>query len=294
VEETNTVKYKAGCQMLRIITATQMSDDPFADFAFDAILGLGLEGLSTSDDFNFIKMMSKRQWPSQPGLEGAFSVFLAQVGGSEESEITFGGVNTEHIAEGEEMKWCQVLDFDIGYWQIPITTISVDGVPLDYCNDGTCRAIVDTGSSLISVPRALGLELRNKLAHEGVDEDRKCRGPGPRLEFTICNFTITMDPKNYARPKIVKNNKTDSIPAAREAAISAGNLNQTEHKTTNDNRCVAMLMFMSLPPPLSPKTIVFGEPVLQKYYTSFDAKSRRIGFTESQFRPFSSEEAIAV
>jgi hypothetical protein len=297
VAKTNPAKEQAGCQMLRFISASRMSDDPFADFSFDAVLGLGLEGLSTSDEFNFIKMMSQSQWPSQPGLEGAFSVFLAPVDGVEDSEVTFGGVNYEHIVEGDEMKWCGVLDSEIGYWQIPISTISVDGVALDYCNDGTCRAIVDTGTSLISVPRTLGLELRAKLAHEGVDEDQKCHGPGPRLEFTLCGFTMTLDPKNYARPKVVRNNKTDSVPARRnnktdsvpaatEVAISAGTMNETSSNSvpTTDNRCVAMLMFMSLPPPLSPKTVVFGEPIMQKYYTAFDAKQKRVGFTEARFR----------
>ena len=48
---------------------------------------------------------------------------------------------------GDEVNWFGVLDLDIGYWQFPISTISVDGVPLDYCDDGTCRAIVDTGTS---------------------------------------------------------------------------------------------------------------------------------------------------
>jgi hypothetical protein len=297
VDEASLAKDKPGCQMLRFISATRMSDDPFADFAFDAVLGLGLEGLSTSDEFNFLKMMSKRQWPAQPGLEGAYSVFLAPIGGLEESEVTFGGVNTEHILEGDEMKWCQVMDAEIGYWQIPITAISVDGVPLDYCDDGTCRAIVDTGTSLISVPKVLGSQLKQMLAHEMDGEDRLCHGRGPRLEFHLCNFTMTLDPVNYARPKIVRNNKTDSVPAAREAAIAAGTLNESIVNTTahpDDNRCVAMLMYMHLPPPLSPKTLVFGEPIMQKFYTTFDAKSRRVGFTESRFKDFSSEAVITV
>merc|ERR1719188_2539031 len=45
---------KSGCAQLRVIAATDMTEDPFADFAFDGVLGLGLPALSQTPEFNFL------------------------------------------------------------------------------------------------------------------------------------------------------------------------------------------------------------------------------------------------
>ena len=37
-------------------------------------------------------------------------------------------------------------------------------------------------------------------------------------------------------------------------------------------------MKLSAPEPLLPTTFIFGEPVLQKYYTTFDKGNLRVGF----------------
>jgi len=53
---------------------------------------------------------------------------------------------------------------------------------------------------------------------------------------------------------------------------------EVEDKEVPETSCIPMLMFMDLPAPLSPKTMIFGEPVLQKYYTVFDAIVPQVGF----------------
>ncbi|CAJ1407287.1 unnamed protein product [Effrenium voratum] len=51
--------------------------------------------------------------------------------------------------------------------------------------------------------------------------------------------------------------------------------------TGDDQSCVPMVMHIDLPPPLHPRTLILGEPVLQRYYTVFDATANpnpRVGF----------------
>ncbi|CAE8606213.1 unnamed protein product, partial [Polarella glacialis] len=43
------------CISLRFIAATEMSEDPFKDFVFDGVFGLGLSGLSQTEQFNFLQ-----------------------------------------------------------------------------------------------------------------------------------------------------------------------------------------------------------------------------------------------
>ncbi|CAL1147914.1 unnamed protein product, partial [Cladocopium goreaui] len=46
-----------GCVDLRLVSATEMTDDPFSSFRFDGVLGLGLPSLSQTMEFNFLEDM---------------------------------------------------------------------------------------------------------------------------------------------------------------------------------------------------------------------------------------------
>jgi len=83
------------------------------------------------------------------------------------------------------------------------------------------------------------------------------------------NFTVVLDPADYARPEVV--------PEEGAAPGAAGNGTAGEERT-----CVPMLMHIDLPEPLHPKTLILGEPVLQRYYTAFDASAPRIGFAPAR------------
>lgn len=52
-----------------------------------------------------------------------------------------------------------------------------------------------------------------------------------------------------------------------------------------------MLMAMNLPAPLGPKLFIFGEPVMRKYYTVYDAGNLRIGFGLAKRSPTPSQAA---
>lgn len=284
-----------GCVDLRIVTATHMSDDPFTSFIFDGILGLGLKGLSQEEHFNFLHMLP-HGLPN--AKEEVFSIFLAQ-SEDEESEITFGEWKAKHLLSPEDgLKWCDVRDTDKGYWQIDIVGIRANGQLIDFCSEG-CRGIVDTGTSLVGVPSRAASTIRKTLTHRPTHDDGLCREDGPTLEIDLGNFTIVLDPLDYARPawngKLVLSNTSAPRPMTGHAANKSSaslqqvsqnaTLNGTHNATQNSSQpsasgsmCIPMLMSIDLPAPLLPKTFLLGEPVLQKYYVTFDSKDLRIGF----------------
>lgn len=279
-----------GCVDLRLVSATDMTEDPFSSFRFDGVLGLGLPSLSQTSEFNFLEASSgAKSWTSLvPDGERMFGVFLAK-SMEEDSEITFGGWKSDHMVNGSELAFCNVQDSQEGYWQLEVFGIKANGQALDFCAEG-CRAVVDTGSSLLGVPSDLGDQLVDLLRHpavEGVCGNVKL----PQLEIDLGNFTVFLDPSDYARLEFLDEDteaadaeggdaefpvEQESAVAALEVSSNATGVGEPEPEPPN---CVPMVMHIDLPPPLHPRTLILGEPVLQRYYTVFDAGvSPRVGF----------------
>lgn len=255
VEESNSTNDLSSCIRLRTVAATDMTHEPFSSFDFDGVLGLGLPGLSQTPEFNFFNVATSAG-VVQTNNSHIFAVFLA-ISDQEQSDITFGGMRAEHIADGslQDLGWCAVVQPELGYWTLKVHSIRAGDKVLPYCQDGGCRAVVDTGTSLLGIPSEIGSVLREELTHPP-DSNGGCKGPGPDLHFDLGNFTVTLRPEDYAR------------------------LDEREEETASDSAvdCVPMLMLMDLPEPLGPKLFILGEPVLQKYYTGFDSKNHRVGF----------------
>lgn len=262
-----------GCVDLRLISATDMTEDPFSSFQFDGVLGLGLPSLSQTPEFNFVEAAAPAgAWTSLvPGSERMFAVFLAK-SNEEQSEITFGGWRDEHIKDGSQLSFCEARDPQDGYWQVDVFGIKANGKQLDFCTNG-CRAIVDTGTSLLGVPSLLGPQLVDLLRHRASGPGGTCTGAGPRLEIDLGNFTVILDPADYARPEFV-----DRVGASGGSTANERTLEEDEFSDS----CVPMVMHIDLPEPLHPRTLILGEPVLQRFYTLFDASAHRVGFAEAQ------------
>eukprot|EP00434_Breviolum_minutum_P027213 symbB.v1.2.024068.t1/scaffold2253.1/size89778/1 len=144
------------CVDLRVVMATEMTEEPFHAFAFDGVLGLGLDSLALAPEFSFFGMMAK-----QVALEESnFGVFLAD-SDDEISEISFGGISHDKITSA--LTWAKVASPELGYWQVQVTSIRIGNRTLDYCNDGQCRAVVDTGTSLLAVPEDFAEQLQQEL-----------------------------------------------------------------------------------------------------------------------------------
>ncbi|CAE8609359.1 unnamed protein product, partial [Polarella glacialis] len=258
------------CVDLRMVMATEMSHEPFHAFAFDGVLGLGLDGLALAPEFSFFGMMAaQRKELEQP----SFGVFLAD-SDDEHSEISFGGHSPDRVAS--PLSWAPVASPELGYWQVQIKALRIGNRTLDYCNDGQCRAVVDTGTSLLAVPHDFADELMQELEGplrdppssqtdgEGVD----CRfAEGAPLHFDVEGATITLMPGDYAR-QAFQMEETDQEQGAKPGGSGSS------AKPT----CQPSLMPLELPEPLGPKLFIWGEPVLRKYYTVYDWGQKRIGF----------------
>jgi len=254
-----------GCVNMGFVSAIAMTDDPFDSFDFDGVMGLGLPWLSETPKYNFLSEAALGGSWSPGETSHMFSVFLA-TSDEEDSEITFAGYRPERF-EGSNISWCAARDEEHGHWQVDVKSIKANGVRIPYCDDGTCRAVVDTGTSLLGVPSMLGAPVVRNLRHRSPTRGN-CKGPGPQLEIELDGATLVLDPADFARPEFVPDlNSNDTV-------------NSTEYSKSFN--CVPMLMHIELPSPLMPKTIILGEPVLQKYYTVFDARKLRVGFAKAR------------
>ncbi|CAK9115261.1 unnamed protein product [Durusdinium trenchii] len=295
LEDEEEAQAEHGCVDLRLVSATDMTEDPFSSFRFDGVLGLGLPSLSQTLEFNFLEASSgARSWTSLvPDGERMFGVFLAK-SPEEESEITFGGWKSEHMTNGSELAFCNVQDSEEGYWQLDVFGIKANGQVLDFCAKG-CRAVVDTGSSLLGVPSDLGDQLVDLLRHPAHEGACGTRSSGPVLEIDLGNFTVVLDPTDYARLEFLdedgddegetsRNSAEDSAQDAASEPESSGAGAQGAVHPAGEQTCVPMVMHIDLPPPLHERTLILGEPVLQRYYTVFDADGERprVGFAPAR------------
>mmetsp|Transcript_150874 Transcript_150874/g.261437 ORF Transcript_150874/g.261437 Transcript_150874/m.261437 type:complete len:690 (+) Transcript_150874:82-2151(+) len=260
---------EAGCMHLRMIAATALSDEPFAGFAFDGVLGLGLNGLSQTNEFNFLHMLSASARGQGNIVRDIFAVFLAE-NDDEISEITLGGWAEDRVTD--DLSWTPVEDPDMGHWIVRIKSMRVGNERLKFC-ENDCKAAVDTGTSLLAVPRASFPELYELLKHPAALEG-ECEGPGPLLHIEFDSFSITVGPKEYAQ--------ATSKDGRRRPQLYEGHRNESNITTRRDMYCRPMLMALDMPEPLGPKLFILGEPILRKYYTVYDANTKRVGFGKAR------------
>eukprot|EP00429_Kryptoperidinium_foliaceum_P012945 CAMPEP_0176044150 /NCGR_PEP_ID=MMETSP0120_2-20121206/21912_1 /TAXON_ID=160619 /ORGANISM="Kryptoperidinium foliaceum, Strain CCMP 1326" /LENGTH=424 /DNA_ID=CAMNT_0017377557 /DNA_START=166 /DNA_END=1436 /DNA_ORIENTATION=+ len=254
-----------GCVNLRVVLATEMTEDPFGLFAFDGVLGLGLDALTLAPQFSFFAQMAEQH----PAVQPRFAVYLARNDGGE-SRITFGG--HEELLASSELEWAPVAMKELGYWQVKIKSVRVGSTVVEDCADGSCRAILDTGTSLLGVPRQSARSLHKMLARQVAPEryddaaSIDCRTvAGQSLEFELeSGAIVSLGAEDYSRPTPFNITISNS---------SAWRL-----------FCRSLLLPVDMPAPLGPKVFIWGEPMLRRYYTVYDLANKRVGFTLAQAR----------
>jgi len=208
-----------------------------------------------------------------------FAVFLAEHE-HEGSEITLGGYAKERL-EGD-LIWNPVLEPQHGHWMLKVKSVRIEGEVLKFCNDG-CRAVVDTGTSLLAVPTPAFPEIFELLRHEA-DPLLECNGEGPKLHIELEHFTVTLEPHDYSRLEdelpLSNTSRRESVPLLPPWALQGLHQAPPEQEA---QMCKPMLMSMNLPAPIGPKLFVLGEPVLRKYYTVYDSDdvAPRIAFARA-------------
>lgn len=265
----------ADCLQVRVVQATEMTDEPFSQFEFDGVMGLGLESLALDPEFSFYGQLTR-----MGHLKPLFGVFIAKED-RDASEISFGGIDPKRLAS--DLHWSPVAKPEHGHWQLAVRSIRVGNETLELCQTGECTAIADTGTSLIGVPKAFIQKMHWLLARK-VDDDKvppadsenyvDCREQeGPDIIFDLGNgLELTLGAEEYSRPA-----------ALRVITNSTG-----EEQLI----CRASLLPVEEIPALGPKAWILGEPVLRKYYTAYDWGQQRIGFAPA-LQPPSQEPGAA-
>lgn len=296
-----------GCSMMNIVVAREMSHHPFSSFTFDGILGLGLEALALGPAWTFFGQMVKQY----PAMQPRFSVFLSR-SDSGLSSIAFGGHDTSKAAS--DISWVPVAKPELGYWQVWVRQVRVGDTVLDDCNDGSCRAILDTGTSLLGAPRQSIKTLHSLLSRDvllapegtGTSEGQATEQAGDEASENDCRLredaaqlifdlgpdipSIVLDPEDYFRPRpfnFTMPHKTgnattveggDNASTSSNATAADGNSSASEANRDGWRlTCRSMLLPLDLPVPIGPRTFILGEPVLRKYYTIYDWQARRVG-----------------
>lgn len=279
---TNETHKRRGCLEMHIVMAVEMSTNPFKSFVFDGILGLGLPMLSLTDEFSFFHLMSNSNQVEAP----QFGVFLTEGEEGEESEIAIGGFNPERTLGA--LAWSPVVLADLGHWQVNIKAVRVGGETLDICKDGTCRGVVDTGTSHIGVPIQQESALADMLTRDAGDL-LDCRlAEAPVLEFELENTVLTLHPENYMRrlplregvnvgSAVVSVDDNQSSPVIPHKTLEENITNVTRH-------CSPRLMPVNMPEPLGPNLWILGEPVLHRYYTVYNWGKLEVGFSLANSR----------
>lgn len=144
-----------------------------------------------------------------------------------------------------------------------LKNVKIGNQVVEECQDGSCRAILDTGTSLLGVPRQavrsmhrmLARPVPEEMSHQpGID----CRRlPGSQLDFEMGDAVMSLSPEDYSRP--LPFNMT--MP------------NQDKWRLF----CRSLLLPVEMAEPLGPKVFIWGEPVLRRYYTIYDLANKRIG-----------------
>jgi hypothetical protein len=234
------------CCKADFVAATDETDEPFSLVPFDGILGLSLPQMAEGPAFSVLDALVE----SGVLKESLFAVFLGNA--AEQSEITFGTYNKEHLASS--LTWVPVTV--PGYWQVAMDDIMVGDDELGICGDKQCQVAVDTGTSLLAGPS----EVVDKLVEDlRVADDCSNIKDLPDLGFVVGGKTLRLSAEDYV------------------AQSSSG--------------CSLGLMSLDIPPPKGP-LFIFGDPFLRKYYTIYDRKRMRVGFAVARHRPVTDEESL--
>lgn len=257
----------SACVSLHVVLALEMTPDPFGMFAFDGVMGLGLNALTINDKFSFFGQMVEQR----PEMHARFAVFMSKTEGVD-SIISFGG-HEERLATSP-FQYVPVARQEQGYWQVQIKSVRIGDRVLEECADGQCHAILDTGTSLLGVPKGLATSMHRRLARPVPQEAQSdpskidCRTlPGEMMHFDLGDTVVSLGVEDYSRPKPVN------------MTTKPENVSMSSQETSWMLLCRSLLLPVAHPDPVGPMTFIWGEPVLRRYYTVYDLATKKIGFT---------------
>uniref|UniRef100_A0A8C4VSL1 Progastricsin n=1 Tax=Gopherus evgoodei TaxID=1825980 RepID=A0A8C4VSL1_9SAUR len=210
---------------------------------FDDILGMAYSSLVVGGATTALQGMLQENLLSQP----IFSFYLSSQSTSQYGgEVIFEGVDSSLYSR--QIYWAPVTQ-EL-YWQIGIDEFTIGGQATGWCSQG-CQAIVDKGTSLLTIPQQL---MNSFLQDVGAQENKygeyvvDCSSVQslPTISFTINGVSFPLPPSAY----ILNNNGYYSIGVEP----------------------------MYLPSENGQPLLILGDVFLRQYYSVCDMGNNRIGF----------------
>jgi len=232
--------------------ATEETGPSFILAEFDGILGLAFETISVDHVTPVWYNILSQKLVDDP----VFAFWLSKtpdlkLGGG---EMDLGGIDTAKFTGPVTYV---PLTSDT-YWEFTVDEFQLGGTSLSWCN-GSCRAIADTGTSLIAGPSSLINKLNQKLGalvipitNEGIFLDCNVTTKLPDIQVVINKVTFTLTPKDY----VVR-------------VSQAG-----------EEICLSGFLGVDFPPPVN-DLFILGDVFISTYYTVFDFGKESVGFAKA-------------
>jgi hypothetical protein len=145
------------------------------------------------------------------------------------------------------------------YWEVNLIDIEYDGVSVGACKQKPCKAVVDTGTSLLTGPSQEVTKLLRKL-----HVNRDCTGQQHLKPITYIlsdtkgEYRFTVEPEFYVLQSATRGRNGKS-----------------------PKYCRAGLMALDVPQPRGP-LFILGDVFMRKFYTVFDRDGHRMGFAPAK------------
>jgi len=217
---------------------------------FDGILGMAYESISvdhvTPVWYNLVSqnLVSK----------AVFTFWLSQdATATPGGELTLGAIDTARISG--DITYAPLTSET--YWEFAVDDISLGGSSLNACPASGCKAICDSGTSLIVGPSKLIDALNKKLGAvvengEGIFKSCDVISTLPDVTITIAGTPFTLTPKDYV--------------------LQVTTAGQTE--------CLSGFAGIDLPAPVGPLWIL-GDVFIGAYTAVFDFENQQVGWGKS-------------
>jgi len=228
--------------------ATALPGITFLVGQFDGILGLGFDSISVDGVIPPWYNLLKQKLVTEP----LFSVWLSKdPRGQNGGQLFFGGVSKDYYIG--DISYVPLTEET--YWQFQVADILYGGASQGYCPTGGCKAIADTGTSLIAGPTKLINELNRKLGAINIINGESIF-PSCANVWKLPNVTFTIGSKKY-----------DLSPL--DYVVQSGN--------STSGSCISGFLGIDIPEPTGPLWIL-GDVFIRTYYTVFDYGNKRVGF----------------
>jgi len=207
---------------------------------FDGIMGFGFPEISVNGMPPFFQAAL-----AAGVIKEAKFAFYLEKSGSTGGELSLGGADSTKYTGDFTYTPITIK----GYWQFDVSEVKVAGAKFA----DTTKAIADTGTSLLAIPKSSLTSLLTKFPSGAVK-------PLAAGEYTVdCSKISEM-------PAI-------SFTIAGKDFVLEG----SDYVLSISGQCLLGLMGIDVPPPRGPLWIL-GDVFLRKYYTVFDYGNSQIGF----------------